>query len=73
MIEHELADVADQLHREQVERVRRWRLQTLVEAGYPTIVAARLADSDTDLHEAVDLVTKRGCPPRLAARILAAL
>ena len=48
-----------------------WRLHQLIEAGYPTGQAARIAKRpDIDLHVAVELVTVRGCPPDLAARIV---
>lgn len=51
-------------------RVERWRLQTLIDAGYPVPLADRLAARpEVDLHQAVELV-KRDCPPEIAARIL---
>lgn len=46
-----------------------WRLETLLKAGYALAQAELLADSDVDLHQAVELV-ERGCPPATAARIL---
>jgi hypothetical protein len=50
-----------------------WRRNQLVLAGYPLRLAARLAhDPGIDLHELITLV-ERGCPPELAARILAPL
>ena len=50
-----------------------WRRGQLVLAGYPLPLAARLAtDPGFDLHELITLV-ERGCPPELAARILAPL
>lgn len=52
------------------ERVESWRLHVLIEAGYPLPIAERLAGSEADLHEAVDLVARRGCSPDLAASIL---
>lgn len=52
------------------ERVESWRLHILIEAGYPLPLAERVAGSEADLHEAVDLVTRRGCTPELAASIL---
>jgi hypothetical protein len=57
---------------EQDERgkVEGWRLHVLIEAGYPLPLAERLARSDADLHEAVDLVGRRGCSPDVAAQIL---
>jgi hypothetical protein len=42
-------------------------------AGFPAEVAARLARQDqVDLHALLELID-RGCPPLLAARILAPL
>ncbi len=50
-----------------------WRRERLLEAGFPQELAARLArDGRWDLHALIELV-ERGCPPRLAARILAPL
>jgi hypothetical protein len=50
-----------------------WRRKKLVEAGFPRGLAARLArDARYDLHAVAGLV-ERGCPPELAARILAPL
>jgi hypothetical protein len=51
----------------------RWRREQLVDSGFPFPLATRLAkDSQYDLHALIDLV-ERGCPPELAARILAPL
>jgi hypothetical protein len=50
-------------------KVQGWRLHVLVEAGYPVDVAEQLAESEADLHEAVELVDS-GCSPDIAARIL---
>ena len=60
------------LEREQDERgkVESWRLHVLMEAGYPLPLAERIAQSDADLHEAVELVGPRGCIPAVAAQIL---
>lgn len=55
-------------HDEQV-KVQTWRLHVLIEAGYPVDLAEEVADSEADLHEAVQLV-QRGCAPEVAARIL---
>jgi len=50
-----------------------WRRDQLVEAGFGLPLAARLArDTHYDLHALIDLV-ERGCPPEVAARILAPL
>jgi hypothetical protein len=50
--------------------VESWRLHVLMEAGYPLPIAERIAQSDADLHEAVELVGPRGCGPDVAAQIL---
>ena len=50
-------------------KVESWRLHVLIEAGYPLDLAERLAGSDADLHQAVELVDK-GCTPQTAAEIL---
>ena len=50
-----------------------WRRARLVLAGFDERVAADLAaDCAVDLHALLELVD-RGCPPNLAARILAPL
>jgi hypothetical protein len=51
-------------------KVESWRLHVLMEAGYPLPIAERIAMSDADLHEAVELVGRRGCSPDVAAQIL---
>jgi hypothetical protein len=50
-------------------RVESWRLHVLIEAGYPLPLAERLAQSEADLHRAVELVTQ-GCEPQTTAEIL---
>jgi hypothetical protein len=53
--------------------VVRWRREQLTDSGFPLPVAACLAeDARYDLHALIELV-ERGCPPRLAVRILAPL
>ena len=53
--------------------VRSWRLCWLLEAGFDPELAEALATTTTvDLHALLELVD-RGCPPPLAARILAPL
>jgi len=48
-----------------------WRRDRLVEAGFPALLASRLArDPRYDLHVLIGLV-EQGCPPQLAIRILA--
>ena len=50
-----------------------WRGERLVDAGFPRGLALRLArDTRYDLHALIELV-EQGCPPSLAARILAPL
>jgi hypothetical protein len=57
----------------QVHEVIRWRREQLAEAGFALPLAARVAnDARYDLHALIELV-ERGCPPELAARILAPL
>lgn len=52
-------------------QVLHWRRARLLEAGVPLALAVTLAaDSRYDLHALLELV-EQGCPPRLAARILA--
>jgi hypothetical protein len=51
----------------------RWRARRLLSAGFPADLAGQLARADRiDLHRLLSLV-ERGCPPHLAARILAPL
>jgi hypothetical protein len=53
--------------------IAEWRRQRLRAAGFPAGLAADLAaDCTFDLHAVLELVD-RGCPPELAARILAPL
>lgn len=53
--------------------IRRWRVARLREAGFDDALACALADHrGFDLHELLNLVD-RGCPPALAARIVAPL
>jgi hypothetical protein len=50
-----------------------WRRHRLIAAGFGSDLAAELAGGDdTDLLAVLELVD-RGCPPKLAARILAPL
>ena len=50
-----------------------WRRERLLAAGFGADLAGRLAgDCGIDLHAVLGLVD-RGCPPELAARILAPL
>ena len=55
------------------ERWVRWREGRLLSAGFGPDLADALAHQEqVDLHELLELVD-RGCPPHLAARILAPL
>jgi hypothetical protein len=60
-----------QIAETQTERakVESWRLHILLEAGYPHVLAEKIASSDADLHRAVELV-RRGCSPETATEIL---
>lgn len=50
-------------------KVSGWRLQVLIQAGYPLVLAEQLAESDADLHFCEEIL-ERGCDPRTAAAIL---
>ena len=50
--------------------VRSWRLCWLLDAGFDRELAEQLATTAVDLRALLELVD-RGCPPELAARILA--
>ena len=53
--------------------VRLWRSDVLQQAGCePDLARLLAADGDIDLHDLLNLID-RGCPPDLAARILAPL
>lgn len=54
------------------DTLEEWRRRRLVAAGFDAQLAAGLTSSGVDLHELLVLVD-RGCPPELAARILAPL
>lgn len=63
------AQLAD-LDSPEATQVLRWRLRTLLEAGYLYVDALKLAVAgDVDLHAAISLV-RRGCPSALGVRIL---
>lgn len=50
-----------------------WRERLLLDAGFHPVFARLAAqDSRFDVHALIEL-TERGCPPHLAARILAPL
>ncbi|HEY8704508.1 MAG TPA: hypothetical protein VIL98_07120 [Gaiellaceae bacterium] len=53
------------------DEVVRWRREQLTDAGFGASLASQLAtDARWDLHALIELV-ERGCPPQVAARILA--
>jgi hypothetical protein len=65
------------VHRPRGDRVDQlwteWRRRVLFQAGFGDALARRLAsDPALDLHDLLELVD-RGCPPEVAARILAPL
>jgi hypothetical protein len=63
-------ELRDATHRGDVSD---WRRDQLVRAGFPPILAVHLAGHrQYDLHRLIELV-ELGCPPELAARILAPL
>lgn len=64
------AEPSLEVERDERAKVESWRLHVLIEAGYPLPLAERLAQSSSDLHEAVRLVTRSGCTPEVAAQIL---
>ena len=57
----------------ETDGIRRWRCEQLLRSGFEPRLAGELAgDARWDLHALIELV-ERGCPPPLAARILAPL
>ncbi len=54
------------------ETLETWRRRRLIAAGFDAQLAGWLTEGGVDLHELLVLVD-RGCPPTLAARILAPL
>ncbi len=56
-------------HENEGAKVESWRLHILLEAGYPVPLAERIAVSEVDLHDAVELVP-RGCDAVTATEIL---
>ncbi len=56
-----------------VDEVVVWRRSQLTHAGFPLPLADRVSrDPRFDVHALIEL-TERGCPPELAARIVAPL
>ena len=71
MIVHGRLD--DRYRRKVSWQLAAWRRAILVRAGFDAHLADELAqDARVDLHDILELVD-RGCPPDLAARILAPL
>jgi hypothetical protein len=66
--------MATKVHRQaESAEVTAWRRDQLEHSGFSPALAAELAgDGRYDLHALIELV-ERGCPPRLAVRILAPL
>jgi hypothetical protein len=66
-----VSETTDTIEINQSERskVESWRLHVLIEAGYPLPLAERVAASEADLHQAVELVVN-GCAPDTATEIL---
>ena len=53
--------------------LREWRRARLIQAGFrPELATALGSDARIDIHDLLELVD-RGCPPHLAARIVAPL
>jgi hypothetical protein len=66
-------DTQERAHRHVPSDVVLWRRELLLEAAFGAELAERLAgDRRYDLHALLTLVD-RGCPPHLAAQILAPL
>jgi hypothetical protein len=65
--------VASSLHAAPAAGIRAWRRDLLCTAGFELELARRIAAAPAfDVHAVIELV-ERGCPPPLAARILAPL
>ena len=57
------------VERPEIDRIRRWRFDELLRAGYTISDAAEVAlRTEIDLHWAASLV-RRGCPSATAVRI----
>jgi hypothetical protein len=72
MTVHPSADLARCLRSHPPGDVHAWRVCWLLESGFSRELATAIASTDIDLHALLELVD-RGCPPELAARILAPL
>ena len=63
----------ESLRKRPEHELREWRRARLIQAGFSVELATSLGvDPRVDLHDLLKLVD-RGCPPHLAARILAPL
>jgi hypothetical protein len=61
------------IHRHPEPELREWRRARLIQAGFaPELATALGSDARIDIHDLLELVD-RGCPPHLAARIVAPL
>jgi hypothetical protein len=61
------------VQKEYEPELREWRRARLIQAGFAPEMATRLGwDGRIDVHDLLGLVD-RGCPPELAARIVAPL
>lgn len=61
------------LRRTEEPELREWRRARLIQAGFAPELATQLGfDERIDVHDLLQLVD-RGCPPELAARIVAPL
>jgi hypothetical protein len=69
---HPTAELTRCLCRHPAGDVHAWRVCWLLESGFSRSLAEELASTNVDLHAVLQLVD-RGCPPALAARILAPL
>jgi hypothetical protein len=56
----------------EVERIARWRLHVLLEAGVPLTIAERVADHPEIEYRQLLSLIERGCDPGLAFDILRA-
>jgi hypothetical protein len=63
-----MAQITETPH-DELSKVESWRLHVLMEAGFPLPLAEKLAQSEADLHRAVELVSG-GCDHETAAKIL---
>jgi hypothetical protein len=64
----EMTELAEHWQTER-DKVTSWRLHVLIEAQYPLPLAERIAQSEADLHRAVELLAQ-GCAHKTAAEIL---